>query len=88
MSHRIEPCVFSIVVNKNKIIFRAINTNFMRCFVWSKKWGDSCGGGGKNGMEDEFVLANQWEFAALETTEFVVSIAGLFFAPVKKSMKS
>jgi hypothetical protein len=39
-------------------------------------------------MEDEFVLANQWEFAALETTEFVVSIAGLFFAPVKKSMKS
>jgi hypothetical protein len=30
----------------------------MGCFVRGKKWGNSGGGGCKNGVEDEFVLAN------------------------------
>lgn len=30
----------------------------MGCFVCGKKWGNSSGGGGKNGVDNEFVLAN------------------------------
>ena len=60
----------------------------MGCFIGSKKRGNSGGSGSKDGVEDKFILANPVGVRALEVAEFVASMAGHFFTPVTKSMRS